>query len=1160
MTQPSSEYPTELELKTKFYLDLIRRIDAILADPVKTLIRITDEYILKTEQANSKAIGFPVWMSDYLRPEPGDDLFSKTICFSTLQEIGKLRRRFSWLSDSDSKRLKGLLTGKRVPNRLIGNLLPDNDDDFRQHVDSISSRTFGALNPFTASQVFQVLLQDSETQTHGALGFLAFFAMAWSFYKRFPDRQQFGSAIEPWEPKAFVTAKCLLPIKTLQNICTERASLMNEIISILEGLKESAKKEKDDPHQRWLFNAELDDLRTRLLRLSRIVVAKEKLQEHSNMIREFSDGLSQNLGSSLITIEDLKDPTGLANKLKRPPEPLSRYIEGRCTKKTKERLADFDGTDAPPKLVAALIGDLNTLIKGPCFYDDERFAHVKLHEETKKFLTQKPRGGARIHLNLLLLTEAYRDEIAMSQSVGASYKDILKGAAQAIKDIGKGGVGVFEKADFLLKTLEREIVQRLEPDPQDKRPKKVDLEYFDEIGLKFAWEYRDHYDEEIRNDYFTDLHEAAQRSLKFCCDALHTLNCSYSLCSGVTNDFESIKRVASALATANTKVAEMMDTLVRQATVWCRTVADREIAHASAQNLTDFEPSELVSAIAVAVKWNQMTTKLQVSDAVDKALAGMRADGSWSPGQPFYSPNNAVGILPITSDVVLTLTEALEEHRDVDVADTALFRYVDWLERTRTELNFPTNNGPRQKANELAVGWASDRFRHRRKIHFPTTAFSVNALLKIRDLIEYRLWQLCEKRFTVIKSDEQNDLKQVAPVDLGAQHLHRLHRHLTWIVERQKSYSDDAQYSLVLHGPPGSSKTFIARALSVEHWKATRPWGSKAAPRLVRITPADFTRMGEDRLDSEARLIFDLISGVRGVTIFFDEIDDLLRQRNTETGPLSAKPTFMELVVPAMLNRLADLRDACPRQEICILLATNFVESIEPALLRKGRIDRTIPVVYPDQESRLALITKFIKKGELLKNIKRELKVTEGEISKHMNTYANSFASQLSGWPFLTIKDACRKVASDLDYTLRQMSSEAGVGFSLEEKRERFLSDMGDSISKVIAEYGSSVSGPRYEERLLLPFRQELLDEYAHFVIAGLGDGKHLEEWFCKHYRPEEFKKRMTDEERLELIKKFEKAKALYGKLSAVLNDENRWTDYRTIREKLEAAASADQS
>ncbi len=89
--------------------------------------------------------------------------------------------------------------------------------------------------------------------------------------------------------------------------------------------------------------------------------------------------------------------------------------------------------------------------------------------------------------------------------------------------------------------------------------------------------------------------------------------------------------------------------------------------------------------------------------------------------------------------------------------------------------------------------------------------------------------------------------------------------------------------------------------------------------------------------DSEARLIFDLLGGVRGVTVFFDEIDDLLRRR---TGGGNHHSSFMELVVPAMLNCLADLRDACPRQEICFLLATNCVDSIEPALIRKGRIDR----------------------------------------------------------------------------------------------------------------------------------------------------------------------------------------------------------------------------
>src|SRR5262249_16436737 len=113
MIQPSTEHFTELESKANSYLALVRRIDTILADPVKTLIRVTERYLTRN---STERTGFPVWMSEDVQPAPADDLFSKSICFATLQEVSRLDRRFSWLSKSDIKGLRSLLKSEKTAN------------------------------------------------------------------------------------------------------------------------------------------------------------------------------------------------------------------------------------------------------------------------------------------------------------------------------------------------------------------------------------------------------------------------------------------------------------------------------------------------------------------------------------------------------------------------------------------------------------------------------------------------------------------------------------------------------------------------------------------------------------------------------------------------------------------------------------------------------------------------------------------------------------------------------------------------------------------------------------------------------------------------------------------------------------------------------------
>lgn len=453
------------------------------------------------------------------------------------------------------------------------------------------------------------------------------------------------------------------------------------------------------------------------------------------------------------------------------------------------------------------------------------------------------------------------------------------------------------------------------------------------------------------DDYWRDHARAAARAQKLCSDSLATLRAPlirfHELVGAAGPPVELLVDLFMALSESNRHVADEVQQSVGDNVRWCRRAINDESALGSAGNFTEFDPAGLIAAVSVAQKWDQIS-RPEAEDAIKHALMGAHPDGSWRRGQPLFLHERVLGVWPHTPDVVLMLAVAVNAQPAITIADEKIFAFVDWLERTKTQ--FVWRDGGMHVG-----GWSSELDRMTRIIDFWNTNVSVNALLEIRELVETRLWQLCERRFTILHSSRR--LSDIAPVDLGAVHEKRLHRRLMKMArwsELQDKYKDE-DYALVLHGPPGSSKTAVVEGLGSEMWKELRH-----ESHIVRITPADFIRQGEERVDSEARLIFELISHVRGVTILFDEIDDFLRQRIA-----GEEIRFLKLIVPAMLNRLQDLRDAAPRQEICFAIGTNFIDKIEPALLRPGRIDSIVPVTYPDAWSREAILDANIGEGTL---------------------------------------------------------------------------------------------------------------------------------------------------------------------------------------------------
>ncbi|KAH0478311.1 MAG: hypothetical protein KVP17_004396, partial [Porospora cf. gigantea B] len=136
---------------------------------------------------------------------------------------------------------------------------------------------------------------------------------------------------------------------------------------------------------------------------------------------------------------------------------------------------------------------------------------------------------------------------------------------------------------------------------------------------------------------------------------------------------------------------------------------------------------------------------------------------------------------------------------------------------------------------------------------------------------------------------------------------------------------------VILYGPPGTGKTLLAKAVANET-SATflRVVGSELiqkylgdGPKLVR----ELFRVAEESAPS---------------IVFIDEIDAIgtKRYEATSGGEREIQRTMLEL-----LNQL-DGFDY--RGDVKVIMATNRIEALDPALIRPGRIDRKIEIPFPD--------------------------------------------------------------------------------------------------------------------------------------------------------------------------------------------------------------------
>jgi transitional endoplasmic reticulum ATPase len=141
---------------------------------------------------------------------------------------------------------------------------------------------------------------------------------------------------------------------------------------------------------------------------------------------------------------------------------------------------------------------------------------------------------------------------------------------------------------------------------------------------------------------------------------------------------------------------------------------------------------------------------------------------------------------------------------------------------------------------------------------------------------------------------------------------------------------------VLLHGPPGTGKTMIAKAVANE-----------TDANFVSISGPEIMSKFYGESEKHIREIFDDAEKNAPTIIFIDEIDSIAPKREEVTGEVERR------VVAQLLSLMDGLKT---RGQVIVIAATNRPNAIDAALRRGGRFDREIEIGIPDRLGRFDVL------------------------------------------------------------------------------------------------------------------------------------------------------------------------------------------------------------
>ncbi|XP_040906521.1 nuclear valosin-containing protein-like isoform X2 [Toxotes jaculatrix] len=161
--------------------------------------------------------------------------------------------------------------------------------------------------------------------------------------------------------------------------------------------------------------------------------------------------------------------------------------------------------------------------------------------------------------------------------------------------------------------------------------------------------------------------------------------------------------------------------------------------------------------------------------------------------------------------------------------------------------------------------------------------------------------------------------------------------------EQFRALGLSAPSGVLLAGPPGCGKTLLAKAVANE-----------SGLNFISVKGPELLNMYVGESERAVRQVFQRGRNSAPCVIFFDEIDALCPRRSGHESGASVR------VVNQLLTEMDGLET---RRQVFIMAATNRPDIIDPAILRPGRLDKTLYVGLPPPADRHAILLTITKGG-----------------------------------------------------------------------------------------------------------------------------------------------------------------------------------------------------